>query len=369
MEYDAKFQRDFDDWTPLHELAATGVSSSDSLAWKIQTMTTILFDQASADPKLCTKIEKRNALMIAVEYKTTAIISLLVKEAPESLLQEDLNHFTPLYLATSFDRAECVSSILLAAKEHDDRKNDSKKQALPSLFSFLSSLFSSKAESNSEQTIQSALLERILHYQHFDDEWNCLHIASYLGHTDCCKLLLFAGANINAKEAVHLAIDANGSTPLNMAIMMGHVDTAKFLLSVTDADIDVNCATIDGNTPLHQCALLFDSTNVDLTIQEDEVFELAVVLLQEGADPNAKNTSNETPMMLAILGGTRSTRFIELLLLNGGNPLEVDNIGRTFFDFFQSSHDDTEEKIAQMKARILRAIKVRKDGSANEVML
>jgi hypothetical protein len=66
-----------------------------------------------------------------------------------------------------------------------------------------------------------------------------LMVASLNGHADRVKLLLAAGANVNATK--------DGSMPLMGASLKGHADVVKLLLA---AGANVNAADKYGNTPL-----------------------------------------------------------------------------------------------------------------------
>jgi ankyrin repeat protein len=63
-----------------------------------------------------------------------------------------------------------------------------------------------------------------------------LHHAAWRGHADVVKLLLQAGADVNAKTR------SNSETPLHLAAMHGHTDVIQLLLQ---AGADVNARTAD----------------------------------------------------------------------------------------------------------------------------
>lgn len=95
------------------------------------------------------------------------------------------------------------------------------------------------------------------------------------GNVECCKVLLDAGANVEAPEAIH-----QGFTPLHSAASRGYVELAQLLL---DAGANPNAIEdrYDGMSPLHFAASN-DETNVGL------------LLLSRGADPEAKTRDGET---------------------------------------------------------------------------
>ena len=69
-----------------------------------------------------------------------------------------------------------------------------------------------------------------------------LHNAAYNGFAACARLLLRAGADVNARGN-------NGNTPLHIASQHGHVHTAKLLIA---AGANIEARTQEGTTPLRR---------------------------------------------------------------------------------------------------------------------
>ena len=67
-----------------------------------------------------------------------------------------------------------------------------------------------------------------------------LHATAFHGHEGATRLLLEAGAMVNAKAA-------NGGTPLHHAAFLGHGGVARLLL---DAGADIDATDIRGRTPV-----------------------------------------------------------------------------------------------------------------------
>lgn len=84
----------------------------------------------------------------------------------------------------------------------------------------------------------------------------CLHLAAIGGHIDVLKLLLEAGANINASEG------KSGRTVLHLAVDWGNMTMIQFLLSCQD--IDINARTYAGLTPI---LLAFGRRNHDVVTE------------------------------------------------------------------------------------------------------
>jgi len=110
-----------------------------------------------------------------------------------------------------------------------------------------------------------------------------LMIAASCGCTNKVKILIFAGADINAKGA-------DGKTALMFAAYGGHVDVVQALL---DAGADINAKDNYGYTALMHAA------SFNRYRYTDEIVDL---LIAAGADVNAKNNSGTT--YLAVVAHT-----------------------------------------------------------------
>ena len=97
--------------------------------------------------------------------------------------------------------------------------------------------------------------------------------AAAAGDRDAVTRLLAEGTAVNARQL------GSGSTPLNTAVLFGHVDMARLLL---EKAADVSLANGDGNTALHIAAFLAN-------------LELVELLLGKKASVRAKNGRGETP--------------------------------------------------------------------------
>jgi ankyrin repeat protein len=111
------------------------------------------------------------------------------------------------------------------------------------------------------------------------DRWTPLMWAAQEGHTEIVDLLLDAGGNVNFA-------DAGGFTPLKQAVGESHVDTAEHLL-LRGADINHRGTSDGGCTVLHTAAAFGR-------------VECIRLLLEYGADRNARNDNDQTPFDTAI---------------------------------------------------------------------
>jgi ankyrin repeat protein len=120
----------------------------------------------------------------------------------------------------------------------------------------------------------------------------------YAPNVKIAALLVAAGANINA-------VDDYGGTPLSMAASNGHPELIKWLHA--RGAKDGSCEP-DGTTSLHGACLEADLKTV-------------AVLLECGADPNARTKDGLTPL-LYVEGMKRKAgvEIIKLLLMAGADP-------------------------------------------------
>ena len=78
------------------------------------------------------------------------------------------------------------------------------------------------------------------------DGWTALHLAAFFGHVDAARILVEAGADIQAISANSLR-----NTPLHAAVAGKHADVALFLL---EHGADPHAVDAGGYTPLRMAA-------------------------------------------------------------------------------------------------------------------
>lgn len=137
--------------------------------------------------------------------------------------------------------------------------------------------------------------------------YTALHLAAMNGQKQAAKLLLDAGANLNAEED---SITVHGDTPLLEAILNGHSELARYFI---EAGADITLGGQDA--PLHAAVLKGDALTLQALFKRKANLEqrdlegrtalmvavvlkkgdLAAALLENGADPNAKEGQNYLP--------------------------------------------------------------------------
>ena len=154
-----------------------------------------------------------------------------------------------------------------------------------------------------------------------------LHCAAKNGHIEVAEMLLARGADINAKGM-------SEQTPLGTAVSNQQVEMVKFLLS---KGADVNIRAIYGCSPLHTAVssgnielarlLLEHGANADFkcngrtaliaSVFNDDV-EMTDMLLSFGADVNAKDDYENTPLYISYQ--CDNVEIGRILLANEADP-------------------------------------------------
>jgi hypothetical protein len=120
----------------------------------------------------------------------------------------------------------------------------------------------------------------------FNDAHTPLLVAARDGHVEAVRLLLEAGADVNAVEPTF------GAVPLHKAVYNGHADSTRLIAERPDVHLDFQGAT-NGYTPLHD-ALWHGYA------------ECAQVLVEAGAALDLLGHDGKTPLALAteVLGAS-----------------------------------------------------------------
>ncbi|KAK0649333.1 hypothetical protein B0T16DRAFT_409853 [Cercophora newfieldiana] len=140
--------------------------------------------------------------------------------------------------------------------------------------------------------------------------WACEH-----DDPETVQLLLQSGANPSLENAV-------GPTPLTTAIQRGHIDVVRVLLA---AGADVNArGGNSGRFPLHSAASSVDAA------------DMVGLLLAHGAEVNAVTGAGSTALHLAVRRGTNLS-VVQQLLEKGADVMIKNNKGLLAFEESQSA--------------------------------
>lgn len=168
----------------------------------------------------------------------------------------------------------------------------------------------------------------------------CLHAAG--ANPVLVRLLLEAGADANA-------VDQFGQTPLHALSNHRNWSLDSMVLLIEEGHANINAAQLDGATPLHSllslylkyivkkfleyepnCNIADKQGNTPLHVfMQHYITDIDVLrmLLEQGANPNAKNHKGLTPLLCLHDANQTFTEIMELFQNAGANIHELDRDG------------------------------------------
>lgn len=197
-------------------------------------------------------------------------------------------------------------------------------------------LFDSAAEGKTD--ILRTLVDYFDNVDIRDEQGNTpLLYATMAGNINSVRSLLFMDADPNIKNY-------RGTTPLYAAIFSGRADLTALLLEhgADPAEVTSNnqsllmiAATLKNKAIMEQ--LFAHTPNMDVNAKmangdtilhhaiKQQSIPMVQLLLKHGANPNTRNSSSHTPLMLAAYAG--NAQIVDLLLQADADPDEVNNSG------------------------------------------
>lgn len=113
-----------------------------------------------------------------------------------------------------------------------------------------------------------------------------VHAALHWRNVQVCQLLLPHCISVDVR-------DSNGQTPLHVAACNALPEIAQMII---EQGTDVNAQDNNGWTPLHQTVDTYPVSN-------DRKLDIMRLLLDHGADREARNSDHDTPLRLAVCNG------------------------------------------------------------------
>ena len=159
-----------------------------------------------------------------------------------------------------------------------------------------------------------------------------LHAALGGVHADVAQLLL----------GYCVGVDVRGDldqTPLHMAAYYGFLGVTRTLV---ERSADINALDSSGNTPLHQ---VMQDWYLKPESTQDGRIDVAKYLLEHGADLDARNEDDFTPLGLASFCGSVKGIMIQLMLEHGANIHARNDRGQTLLHRLVDCLDKTSDTL------------------------
>ena len=141
-------------------------------------------------------------------------------------------------------------------------------------------------EHENDELLEMMLLDSDVNLCNYERE-TPLHVLAYQKYPYAVSELLSRGADPNAA-------DLHGETPLMIASWQSDLACVKILV---EGGATVNLKSLNGDTALHKACHVSGRDNTDIIRY----------LIESGADVDAQNLINNTPLFLAVVADNNST--------------------------------------------------------------
>lgn len=246
----------------------------------IEMVIAVLINGGIAMPSNCgqkeTTMTSNADFLTLVMRGDTEGVKAILKTEPSLARSTDKDGVSALLKAVYYNRKEVVE-ILLAARNDLD-------------------IFEAAATGRTARVEELIKKDRSLVNAFAVDGFYPLGLAVFFKHPETAKLLLDAGADVNAQ-----ARNAMKVRPIHAAAASAQIDITRTLL---ERGADVNAKQQEGYTPLHEAA-------------SSGKLEFARLFLDHGADINARTDSGKTPLTIAI--EARQEAIVKFLRERGGS--------------------------------------------------
>lgn len=267
----------------------------------------------------------------ASEQREIQRVQTLLAESPDLINAPGKNGETLLQAAAGKGQLEVCQFLL----DHGAAVNSNQPRAISPLH---------YAAGNGHKAVVDLLLRRGAKADaETENGVTPLHLAALKGYTLAAKALIVAGAPLNVHtrgdvdwngEDIQYKIGA-GCSPLDLSIALGYPQVAELLL---DAKADPNAPGYRGVPPLVSAAASGQKATVQL-------------LLDHGADVNAADSSGDTALHLAAKNGNQE--LLALLLAHKADVNAKDKDGNTPLHLAaQNGHVATIKALLAVKADV-----------------
>ena len=281
--------------------------------------------------------DDRTALHVAVERENPDVVQVLIDAGANIEIKNDEGR-SPLHVASFVGEVATMTKLVRAGA--DVCSTDSESMSCL--------MFAAHSGQTDAVRYLAGLPEVDLDQQSTDDR-TALHFAVEANHPDVVQVLIDAGANIEIKNdegrsPLHLAsfsgelttvkllveagadvraTDAERDTCLILAAYSGHTDTVRYLAGLPE--VELNQQSGDDSTALHFAV-------------EPNHPDVVQVLIDAGADLDAKNGLGHSPLHMASISGELTT--MTKLVRAGADLCTTDPLRRTCL-MFAAHHGHT----------------------------
>lgn len=304
------------DWSTTLHVAAQGSN--------LEVMRALIAKNVNID---VLDIDGQSPVHAAATAGRDSVVKFLVGEVGCSVDHADNHGRTPLHLAVTKGHEQTVLTLLsLGAKPNV------KDHAYQTPLHY--------AVQNNNSKLVKVFLEKdaTVDDNKSNAEFTALHIAAQCGHTELVQYLLQNKADVNAKSFI-------GERPLHMAAVNGHADVAIALLK---KGAHVNLRNLKGFTPLHNAAKENHPKVVEILLEQGAFVEISdkvthrtplhtaarngnkdivSLLLRYKADVNAVSAGDKNRTSLLYAAEVHDSQLTDLLVQSGADLNARDSDG------------------------------------------
>ena len=302
--------------TPLHYAALLGLHS----------IVEFLVVEHSQDVRSRGFTDNVTPLHLASKRGHGKVARMLIEHGADTTAQNKDGE-TPLHLSLLWGQVEVARMLIEHSTDVMAQNTDGETPLYLALFQSLHlALFRAQVTSPRMRFVCGADVAA----QDKDGE-TPLHLASRKGQVEVVRMLLERGVDVTVQNM-------DGEVPLHLASREGQADVARMLI---EGGADVTAQNKDGETPLHLTLfrslrlasfrgqvrvprMRFERGGGMVKKSAQQYGEVARILLEHGADVNARNKKGSTPFHLASRGGL--AEVTRVLLQHSADPSALDNM-------------------------------------------
>jgi ankyrin repeat protein len=275
----------------------------------IQAGANLELDDVNGEPVLFLAIRR------AADYDSDHWLQLLF-DAPTPPNVNHQNEFgsTPLHEAVRINYIPAIEYILNKGGDPNIQNNEGFPPMNIALTEDVSDEPSDIVELLLSKGAKTEFIQKTTNY-----EWSLLTTAINMGFEEAAEVLIDV-PNVNV-NMVDPSDAGNDDTPLMLAIRNDY--SIEFIQKLLDKGADVNAENLDEDTPL-----------LEAMYGDEHEIEIVRLLLDKGANINVQNEDGRTALMYAVINS--HIESVKLLLERGANKTIEDENGKTALEYATS---------------------------------